>query len=116
MFGAPESIVDLLILPTLCVVFSLLLRLGAWGRDRSGGGAKWLKVASLVPAVFGIYLGGQNLWAMFNPDTGYLYMKTIGGKKVLLGHYLSLLLPLLTVVGILVWGRIEKKLGRPLAI
>ncbi|MGV3614258.1 MAG: hypothetical protein ACO1SV_02880 [Fimbriimonas sp.] len=116
MFGAPESFVDLLILPVLAVIFSLLLRLGAWGRDRQGGGAKSLKIAAFIAATLGLFVGIQNLWAMFNPDTGYLYVKTIDGKKVLFSHYLSFLLPLCTLIGLIVWARVEKKLGHPISI
>lgn len=116
MFGAPESFVDLLVLPGLMVVFALLLRLGAWGRDRSGASGKWLKIAALVPLAFGLWVGLQQVWAIHNPDTGYLYAKTIDGKKVLFSHYLSLILPLLTLLGFAVWARIEKRLGRPIAI
>jgi hypothetical protein len=116
MFGAPENFVDVLILPVLTVVFALLLRLGGWGRDRSGGNGKWLKIAALFPLAFGIWIGLQQVWAIHNPDTGYLYAKTIDGKKVLFSHYLSLILPLLTLVGFLVWSRVERRLGRPISI
>ena len=117
MYGAPENFIDILILPMICVTFALLMRLGAWGREKSGGNAKWLKLAAYVPAIFGLWVGFQNLWAMYSPDTGYLYMKTLEGRrKVLVGHYVSFFLPLLTVLGILIWGRVERRLGRPLSI
>lgn len=113
----PENFIDPLILPLICVMLSLLLRLGAWGRERSGGKTTAMKFISYLPALFGVYVGARYVWVLHEPELGFMYQRALEGrKKILVAHYAAALIPLVTLIGIAVWGRIERRLGRPIAI
>jgi hypothetical protein len=76
-----------------------------------------MKMAAYVAVLIGIWIGANYLWTMYNPSTGFLYMRSMSGMvKVRLAHYLSIGLPWLTLAAFIVWDRVEKKLGRPIAI
>jgi hypothetical protein len=115
-FGAPEKWYDLLIVPGLAVFFGLLLRFLAWNRDRMGKrSVAWTWFAIAVLCV-GAYVGFRAMWNLYDPDLSAFYRATIWHRKVLFSHYIGFGLPILALIGVLVWNFAEKRLGRPLAV
>ncbi len=115
-FGAPDKWYDLLIVPGLAVFFGLLIRFLGWNRHRMGKSSKtwtWFAIAVLT---LGAYVGFKAMWNLFDPDLAAFYRATIWQRRVLVSHYIGFGLPLLALIGVLVWNLTEKRLGRPIAI
>jgi hypothetical protein len=115
MYGSPDSLVDLLIVPTLAVFFGLLFWFLAWNRERNGASGTAWKVVSLLVLVGGLYAGAQAVWNLHNPALGAFYRETIWSRKVLYSHYAALAMPILAMAGVLVWGLIERRRARSYA-
>jgi hypothetical protein len=114
--GAPENFYDLLIVPMLAVFFGLLVRFLGWNKHRMGQkSATWNIIAVIVLSI-GVYAGARTVWNLYDPELGSFYRETIWQRRMLYSHYAALLLPLLALVGVLVWNLIERRLGRPLLL
>lgn len=116
-YGAPWSAVDVILLPGIAFLAAWLLRFLAWNLQRNNKKSSGMTIAAWVVVLFSAYLGFHYAWDMFNPDTGHIYTLGMADRpKVKMAHYIAIALPILTIVAFLVWGRTEKKLGRPIAI
>lgn len=116
-FGAPYSAVDVILLPGIVFLAAILFRFLAWNLDRMHKKSRWMKLTAYLAVVLGLWIAFNYAWTMYNPSTGFLYMRSMSGMvKVRAAHFLAILLPILTLAGFIVWDRVEKKLGRPIAI
>lgn len=116
-YGAPFSAVDVILLPGIVFIAAVLMRFLAWNMQRMHKNPRWMKLSAYIVTLVGVWIAVKYLYTMYNPDTGFLYMRTLKPMmKVLLAHYIVIALPFLTLIGFVLWDRAEKKLGRPLSI
>lgn len=113
----PYSSIDVILMPALLALIALFLRFLAWNLERQNKNGRGMKFASYVPVVLGFYIAGMYLYSMYNPSNGYFYrdfMKHM--KKVQIAHYISIALPFVLAAAFFAWGRVERRLGRPISI
>ena len=114
--GAPDSLLDLMIVPLLALFFGVLMRFVGWNRHRMGKKSAAWNVLAVVVLGLGVYAGAKTVWNLYDPELGSLYRETIWQRRILYAHYAALALPMLALIGVLLWNLFERKLGRPLML
>lgn len=96
----PSSPVDVLMLPMIVLFFGALVYIGGYVKGtqiRKLPRFRWIGTAILVLAAF---LGFQNMWHLWNPDTGTLYRDSIVSRRIIYAHYISFFFPVLCLIGV----------------
>jgi len=116
-FGAPYSAVDVILLPGIVFLAAVFFRFLSWNLTRTNKSGRAMKICAYLSVVAGLWIAFSLLRTMYFSSTGFMYMKSIGDMfKVRVAHYLAIALPILTLIGFIVWDRVEKKLGRPIGM
>ena len=102
----PSSPTDVLLLPLLLVffggfVYGVALAKGL--REYALPTYRWAGIALISLAIL---IGARSVWAMVEPGNGPFYRSMIQGRKIVMAHYLGLLLPLIALglaIGTEIW-------------
>lgn len=105
----PDAARDVLILPVIFTgLGAAFYFLGL--RSIAAGGKPVAKWAGLVLIAFALYNGLGYVWAMFNPDTGYIYRSSLEGRgRETAAHYIAPMIPGLTLIAIYINHRIRQR-------
>ena len=103
---APESMWDVLLMPLLFTFFGLAVRGAAAAyRNNTGLRPKPLPVllGTFIPLAFALWFGLRWMYQLFSPNDldQYLYRQSGITRKILYSHWLSVLLPLAAIVGVI---------------
>ncbi len=103
--GSPHSMIDIMIGPLLLVFFGLMLFIGSIRYEMTYDKvAKWWKW-SFLPLGLALVLGIQRFTFIFS----LFYAQTINSKKELIAHWMGWILPLLSIVGVLVYNHMRNR-------
>jgi hypothetical protein len=98
--ASPDSFFEIFISPLLCAFFGLMMFIGAVRYEENyGKPAKWW-VWCFLPIGLGVLFGIQRMMYM----TDFFYIQTVYSRKLRIGHYLSLAIPLFALA-IVFFGR-----------
>lgn len=113
--GAPDSMMPVLLLPLLFTFFALAARISARAYWRNFGKRKphWWYVYPLL--ALGLLFGFEKIFLLFNPFSEldrHMYGQTLVERKVRIAHYLAFIVPLISLVGIVLYDRAEASRAR----
>lgn len=108
--GSPDSVGQLILMPLLFTFFALAARMSARIYWRNFGKRKnhyWYVYPLLVIA---LYFGFQRIYPLYNPDdfVRTAYAQTITTNKLYYGHYIAFLIPLVSLLGVIVYDLRER--------
>lgn len=111
--GSPESWVDVFLLPGILVFLGAIIWIGSWLGDQDKPKANPWRWIAVIPLLFALVIGIQNLWAMHNPETGRFYLETMRAgtrlsRRLLVAHYLTFILPLVSLIVIIIWNKVDR--------
>lgn len=102
--GCPQSVVDLIVAPLLFAFFGIMIFIGAVRFEATyDKEAKWWKTC-FIPLGLALLLGLQKVIFL----TDYGYRQTVVTRKLYFGHYGAFVIPVVCIVAILLYQRLQK--------
>lgn len=96
---------DIMISSFLFAFFGVMMFIGAVRYEMTyDKQAKWWKWCFL-PLAVSLLFGIQKMVFL----TNYAYLQTVNSRKALLGHYFSIIIPVLCIAGILLYNYLKKR-------
>ncbi|RYG28758.1 hypothetical protein EON81_27965 [bacterium] len=110
MGDIPTRGTEVLQLPGLLCVIALFIYLFAYISYRTRGRLSIGRFLAHIMAIVGIWAGFNQVWRIYNPDTGFLYRSAVERfPKVFYAHHAALALP---VALLLIFLVIDLKIRR----
>jgi hypothetical protein len=111
---APTGWLDIIVLPAILVFFGLLWWFVSLNAERQSGRTTFWKWVALLPLGFALFVGIRYMWYMYNPDTGFLYVRSmmVGdrmNRRTYYSHFVSLAMPILAIAGVFLTSRFERR-------
>lgn len=112
--GTPDSWIDVLLLPGILVFLGAITWIGSWLGDRERPKPSPWRWIALIPLLFAFFVGCRYMWEMYNPETGAFYRESMRmglrmSRRLLLAHFLSFILPAISLIVVFVWAKIDKQ-------